>query len=156
MTWSIEDAARAMGMASHEVLAVAEVGDYHVVTTHDGQHTAVTEEGEVLLLTKEQAAGLGIGEQAETDESVEDPDVAEIAELARQEQENQGQPPAPVVPVPDPGDEQPDAVPDVSKDELLAWVGEDTERAARALAVEQERDKPRSTVVAELEKVAQA
>jgi hypothetical protein len=37
---------------------------------------------------------------------------------------------------------------------VLAWVGDDPERAAEALAAEQEKDKPRSTLVKQLEKVA--
>lgn len=148
--WSIEDAARVMGMAPSEVLAVAEVGEYLVITTTDGQHTRVSDEGEAQLLTAAQAAQLGIGQKTgapvddvDPDSPVEGADPAAAAEGAGQELET-------------PGGEQPDEVPDVSKDELLAWVGEDTDRAARALAAENARDKPRSTVVAELEKVAQA
>jgi hypothetical protein len=39
--------------------------------------------------------------------------------------------------------------------EVLAWVGDDSERAAVALEVERERDKPRSTLVKQLEKLAE-
>lgn len=38
--------------------------------------------------------------------------------------------------------------------DVLAWVGEDPERAAEALAAEQAKDKPRSTLVKQLEKLA--
>ena len=38
--------------------------------------------------------------------------------------------------------------------DVLAWVGEDAERAAEALAAEQAKDKPRSTLVAALTKLA--
>ncbi|MEU9333130.1 hypothetical protein AB0D49_08190 [Streptomyces sp. NPDC048290] len=38
--------------------------------------------------------------------------------------------------------------------DVLAWVGENQERAARALTEEQARDKPRSTLVKQLEKLA--
>ncbi|SEB43515.1 hypothetical protein SAMN04489727_1720 [Amycolatopsis tolypomycina] len=184
MSWSIDEAAQVMGMAPHEVLAVAEVGDYHVVTTHDGQHTLVTEEGEAKLLTAEDAAKLGVDEGGELEELADaaedadpaktaegsdlDPNAAEIAERARQALENGGQGPTPSAPVPNPeagglppnenssdGDEDP--VPDANKDDLLAWVGDDSDRAARALEAEKERSGgPRSTVVAALEKVAQA
>jgi hypothetical protein len=37
---------------------------------------------------------------------------------------------------------------------VLAWVGEDPDRAAEALAAEQAKDKPRSTLVKQLEKLA--
>jgi hypothetical protein len=40
--------------------------------------------------------------------------------------------------------------------EVLAWVGDDLERAAVALEVERERDKPRSTLVKQLEKLAES
>jgi hypothetical protein len=38
--------------------------------------------------------------------------------------------------------------------DVLAWVGEDRERAAVALEAEQAKDKPRSTLVKQLEKLA--
>jgi hypothetical protein len=43
---------------------------------------------------------------------------------------------------------------DAKADDVLAWVGEDPERAAVALAAEQAKDKPRSTLVKQLEKLA--
>lgn len=49
-----------------------------------------------------------------------------------------------VGPEPDKG---PDDVPDGSTKEILAWVGDSEERAAKALAAEKSRDKPRSTLV---------
>lgn len=39
--------------------------------------------------------------------------------------------------------------------EVLAWVGEDQERAAEALAAEEAADKPRSTLVKQLKKLAE-
>ncbi|UUV34386.1 hypothetical protein NQK81_13325 [Amycolatopsis roodepoortensis] len=148
--WSIEDAARVMGMAPSEVLAVAEVGEYLVVTTSDGQRTAVADNGDLHLLTPETAAQLGIGQETEAPVDV-DPDSSGEGESTGPVLENPGGDQTPEV-----TGEQVDEVPDVNKDELLAWVGDDTDRAARALAAENARDKPRSTVVAELEKVAQA
>lgn len=183
MSWSIDEAAQVMGMAPHEVLAVAEVGDYHVVTTHDGQHTLITKDGQAKLLTADDAAALGVGEGGELEQLADaaedadpaktaegdqvDPNAAEIAERARQALENGGQGPTPEAPVPNPeagglqpnensGDGDVEPVPDANKDDLLAWVGDDKDRAARALEAEHERETPRSTVVAALEKVAQA
>jgi hypothetical protein len=40
--------------------------------------------------------------------------------------------------------------------EALAWVGDDTARAAVALDAEQAKDKPRSTLVKQLEKLAES
>jgi hypothetical protein len=67
--------------------------------------------------------------------------------------------PAPVqVPDPDPapsagpGGSPADDVPPVDGtiDDLMTWVGDDKDRAARALIAEQAKDKPRSTVVKRL------
>lgn len=44
-------------------------------------------------------------------------------------------------------------VPDGSANDVLAWVGDDPARAALAVEAEQKRDKPRSTLVAALEKI---
>ncbi|MFJ2007001.1 hypothetical protein [Streptomyces chartreusis] len=41
-------------------------------------------------------------------------------------------------------------------DDVLAWVGEDAERASEALRQEQARDKPRSTLLKQLAKLADA
>lgn len=40
--------------------------------------------------------------------------------------------------------------------EVLAWVGEDSERAAEALAVETAADKPRSTLLKQLAKLSES
>lgn len=59
-----------------------------------------------------------------------------------------------------PGQEEPEPeVPaeldiEASAATVLAWVGDDPERAAEALAAEQAKDKPRSTLVPQLEKIA--
>lgn len=61
--------------------------------------------------------------------------------------------PPPPPPPPPPGD---DLDIEASVADVLAWVGEDVERAAEALRQEQERTKPRSTLVAQLTKIAEA
>lgn len=43
---------------------------------------------------------------------------------------------------------------DATAADILAWVGEDSERAAEALEAELAKDKPRSTLVKQLEKLA--
>jgi hypothetical protein len=59
----------------------------------------------------------------------------------------------PADPDQEPGD--PDAVPDSTVADVLAWAGDDPDRVARALAVEQGRDQPRSTLVDALTKLTQ-
>lgn len=54
-------------------------------------------------------------------------------------------------PVSDPADSE--AVPDGPAKDVLAWVGDDSDRAVAALEVEEARDQPRTTLVAALEKV---
>ena len=45
---------------------------------------------------------------------------------------------------------------DGTAQQVLAWVGDDPERAEEALAAEQAKDKPRSTLVKALEKTAES
>jgi hypothetical protein len=53
---------------------------------------------------------------------------------------------------PNPGGNEPPV--DGTIDDLMAWVNDDRERAAAALAAEQAKDKPRSTVVKRLTAMA--
>lgn len=46
-----------------------------------------------------------------------------------------------------------DQVPDGPAKDVLAWVGDDSDRAVAALEAEETRDQPRTTLVAALEKV---
>lgn len=53
-------------------------------------------------------------------------------------------------------DPRPDSLDSASTaPEVLAWVGDDPERAEQALEAEEARDKPRSTLIRDLTKVAQ-
>lgn len=52
------------------------------------------------------------------------------------------------------GDLDGDGVPDGTAAEVLAWVGDDPDKAGAALVAESARDKPRSTLIAALEKLA--
>ncbi len=156
MTWSHDEAAKKMGMAPHEILAVAEVGDVHVVTTHDGQHTVVTDDGEVQLLTAAQAdAAFGYADGAdEGDEGGGEPPTEGEGDDGGEpptegEGDDGGEPPA--------GGEDGtpvDELPDGDAKQILAWVGEDADRAAQALEHEAAKEKPRSTLIAALQKVA--
>lgn len=54
-------------------------------------------------------------------------------------------------------DPRPDSLENASTaPEVLAWVGDDPERAEQALEAEEARDKPRSTLIRDLTKVAQS
>lgn len=68
--------------------------------------------------------------------------------------------PAPVepdaAPAPDTPDPQGGTVPDGPASDVTAWVGADPDRARAALTAEHERDRPRSTLIRDLTKVATA
>ena len=68
-------------------------------------------------------------------------------------------PPEPVNPTRDPAltsaRVQESGPPDGTVDEVLAWVGNDRQRAEQARAAEQQRDKPRTTLVDALGKAGQ-
>lgn len=49
-----------------------------------------------------------------------------------------------------------DEVPEGTVDEVLAWVGDDKDRAQQALDAEEDSDKPRSTLVEALEALVEA
>jgi hypothetical protein len=55
---------------------------------------------------------------------------------------------------PDPGAPPAELDIDGTAADVLAWVGDDQERADEALEAEQAKDKPRSTLVKQLEKLA--
>ncbi len=207
MKWTHEQAAAVLGMPVHEILAVAQVGPDHVITTHDGQHTEVTADGVAHALkhgaTADDLAALGLGEDSaqELDDARRaadplltdplaaqrlglDPNAAEIAEHARQAAERGAQTPGqpstpPPVRVPNPaagGLDEADVdgeqgegdggqgdlaevetgpvgdVPDGNADAVLDWVGDDVDRAARALAAEQGRERPRNGLITALQK----
>lgn len=122
MSWSHDEAAQRMGMPVHEILAVAEVGDCHVVTTHDGQRTVVTADGATEPYVEPVPD--------EDDEPGVDADGDGVVD-----------------------DTNGDGAPDGTAEQVLAWVGDDAGRAATALATEQARDRPRSVLTAQLEKL---
>ncbi|SCL15073.1 hypothetical protein [Micromonospora inyonensis] len=130
MSLTREQAAQALGMKTREVVDVVRDGDGYVVTTHDGQRTPVARTGEV-------------------------------ARRSRVNGNDRTTPAAgtPVTPTPTPPPAGPDsagAVPDGSAAEVMTWVGVDVDRAIVALAVEEARDKPRSGLVGDLQKVVRS
>lgn len=121
---SKEDAAKRLGMALREVVSVDEVDGGHVVVTHDGQPTLITDDE---LVFGEEAIGhrLATGDQPPQAED----DLGD-------------------------GGDTGDQVPAGGVDEVLRWVGDDRDKAGRALAVERARARgPRSGVSVPLEKL---
>lgn len=122
----LNEAAARMGMkAGTEVVDVAETDDGHVVTTHDGQRTLIHSDGSMT-------------------HGVADPDVEVVEEISDEEA---AQIAAYVDRATEVGD---DEVPDGTANEVLEWVGEDVDRAERALDVELHSENQRTTLVAKL------
>ncbi|MCW2686317.1 MAG: hypothetical protein JWR37_1207 [Mycobacterium sp.] len=123
MSLSVEQAARRLGMKTAEVVSVEEIDGAHLVATHDGQRVWVTEDA-VLPYVAPPVPVL-------VDPLGPEPEVAaEGGELVG------------VDPVP----EGPTAT-------VLEWVGDDAERAGRALAAELSATTPRKGLVEALEKL---
>jgi hypothetical protein len=57
------------------------------------------------------------------------------------------------VSAPEPAEVESDSVPEGTTKEILAWVGDDKERAASALDAEKANEKPRKSVVEPLEEM---
>lgn len=121
------EAGRALGLADADVLSVEETEDGARVTVRDGGDRLITDDGVFALSDHPATAQLrrhGADDEAAEPDDVPDPE-----------------------PSADPAD---DEVPDGTAEAMLAWVGDDAERAQRALAAEDKRDHPRSTLVAKL------
>jgi hypothetical protein len=131
MTLSHQEAARLLGMKTREVVSVDPFGgDCVLVTLHDGTETPIR-------------AGV-VGESGP--ELVEVPSAGEVHNSTETKKTL--------------GEQVTDAlvtdVPTGTIDEILSWVDGDPERALQALrtgVVEQEREKPRSTLAAKLEEL---
>lgn len=135
------EAARALGLADTEVLSAETTPDGTAVRIKDGGHRLINEDGVFALTdhpsTKQFRRWQGDGDVllAEDDAAAEDSDPGQG--------EEQGE-----------SLEDVDDVPGGNADAVLDWVGDDQERATVALAVEVERDHPRSTLVSKLRKLA--
>ncbi|MFI6162249.1 hypothetical protein ACIA59_20185 [Micromonospora haikouensis] len=126
MSLSREQAAQALGMKVREIIAVDRVDSGYAVTTHDGQRTLVDAHGQRV-----------------------DRDAVHPAPA--------GDPVTPATPA-DPATPVAPAVtevPDGTADAVLKWVDGDPQRAQAALAAENAREKPRTTLVEALERLTQ-
>lgn len=137
---SKQDAALRLGMAVREVISVDPVDGGHVVITHDGYPTLITDEGELVFGADAIGERLApaVEEPALDDEEppVVDEFSAEVLAAATEADFAE--------------------VPTGTADEVLAWVTDDRVRAVLALAAERGREKPRSGLTDKLEKLVAA
>lgn len=145
--------ARVLGMKPAEIVAAVELPDTDppsaVVETHDGQCVLVTSDGDGKPFVapwegRMPGAPVPASERVLIGESGPDlivapEDGAEVTDPNAQTDSHGG---------------TDDQVPAGTVDEVLAWVSDDTDRAARALVVEQDSDKPRKGLVDQLKKLA--
>lgn len=119
-------AAQVLGMRTAEVVNLVSRGDVHLATLHDRTRAVLHDTGRFTF------------DERAVDEFL-------TVEVDDSPDENEGQ--APPADDPATGD---DVVPDGTAEVVLDWVGEDVDRARRALAAEGGRDKPRAGVTAKL------
>ena len=131
------EAARALGVADADVLEVTDAEHGTEVEVRDGGRRLIREDGVYAL-----------GDHPATANLRRWPDTEPAPEPTAE-----GDGPAPGSDEPVPAEDDADSVPDGTAEEVLAWVGDDSDRARAALAAEDKRDKPRATLVAKLEKV---
>lgn len=139
----------------------AKFKDHYFEATTTGQmaylgRPFMTQRG-VRRATEEESAAwyhrTGTGELAVAEPAVAErpADTVEVREPAPVE------PPADTEPVEETATEDSGAadedVPDGNADEVLAWVGDDTERALAAIEAEEAREKPRKTLLAKLDSI---
>lgn len=127
------EAGRALGLADADIVGVEETEDGTAVATRDGGDRLITADGVFALSDHPATKQLRRWKAEEQGEQLEaEPDEEDAAAASASA-----------------GGE----VPDGSADDVLTWVGEDLERAAEALAVEENREHPRSTLIAKLRKL---
>lgn len=172
------EAARLLGMKTTEIVAVDAYGADTVVRLHDGsaarvpEHAATAAEVDWTFappITAADPAAAGLRSELEEirrtafvppaewraqlrEASADGADVDELIALIA----SWGPAGTSDAPAEDYADEESaDPVPDGSADAVLAWVGGDPVRASRAREAEQGRDRPRSTLLAQLDKVTE-
>jgi hypothetical protein len=118
MSLSTDEAARILGVASHEI---------ERVECRDGGWFALQHDMASHATVWRHVPGHELAASAVAEEGPEE-----------------------VAPV---GDADGDGVPDGAVAEVLDWVGDDSDRAVRAIEAEEVREKPRTTLISALEKL---
>lgn len=148
------EAARTLGLADTEVLDAVQTGDGTAVRVKDGSQRLITDDGVFALTDHPATVGFrrwegsdapvkALAEEREEKVAAETPDIhidlppASQAEMAAENEAASGD------------------VPEGNADAVLDWVGDDRDRAEQAIAVEKERENPRSTLISKLRKLAE-
>jgi hypothetical protein len=134
------EAARLLGVADTDVRYVGAYDGGTEVLLLDGRRVLVSDDGGWYTLDDHPAAAQLRPWEGSSDEPTpsHDPPADEPGEEPDGDSESI--------------DTDGDGVPDGSSAAVLRWVGDDHDRAARALLVEQERETPRKTLMGELQK----
>ncbi|MFL6141582.1 MAG: hypothetical protein ACJ72N_06905 [Labedaea sp.] len=166
--------ARRLGMKPREIVDVVEYDDAVLVTTHDGVQSRVDEHGVHPVavppaLPRNPATGEvtpTVGERMVAaavtvieDEAQRCPECRGTGR--RRDADGAGEQPVPVVAPTitaspagsDADDVAGGEVPDGNAEQVQTWVGDDPDRARRALDAERQREQPRSGLTGHLEKV---
>lgn len=170
------EAARYLGLADTEVLDVAETEHGTAVRLRAGGDRLITREDGVFALTDHPSTS-GLRRWDGSDEvadafaqrpttqpgvPVADAPAAESAPSAGHPAANATFSEGQALPNNRPDEEQDgpgadgDQVPDGNADAVLDWVGDDRDRAAKAIEAEKERDNPRSTLISKLKKLTES
>jgi hypothetical protein len=138
------EAARALGVADADVVEVAETENGTEVEVRDGGRRLIRDDGVYALGDHPATRSLRRWPDTETAPApaagADGPaDADPTAEAASD--------------TPAASEADAESVPDGTAEDVLAWVGDDSDRAVAALEAEEKRDKPRGTLIAKLEKV---
>lgn len=149
-----ESAAQLLGMKPREVIAVGRRETDDVVTTHDGVRTVVGDDGSLTFYAAGKTTPLpssrGPIAAAPADPLPPALPVVLPSTPDADHPAPSGDPTTGGLPA---GSDTPEPVPAGPVDAVLDWVGEDRERAQRALDAEQAAPKPRTGLTGQLEKL---
>lgn len=136
------EAARALGVADADVLDVVDTERGTEVEVRDGGRRLIRDDGVYAL--GDHPATRSLRRWADTESA---PDRSADADESAPDADSSPEPTG------ESAGEDVGGVPTGSAEGVLAWVGDDADRAVAALEAEEKRDKPRATLVAKLEKV---
>lgn len=147
------EAARKLGLADADVLALEETDDGVRVSVKDGGDRLIAGDGQVYALTGHPATSqLRRWNSGDPDEYPTAGGPSTPAGMTPEQTAQAG----------DEGEKTPtgqteagDEVPDGNADAVLSWVGKDPARAQRALDAEEGREHKRSVLISKLRKLAE-